>query len=172
MACLVSIVFGAQEHQFADSVFYSWLVGPDWPNGGEVDIIEGVNDQDFDNIAFHTGPGCTVNDSNNFTGELSQTVCGEDENADGGCAIAASEPETYGVGFNKIKGGVYSTEISAEAVTVWFFPRDSIPEDVTSGKPNPDSWPKPLAQFQGEGCDISKHVREQDIVCFPTPMLS
>lgn len=144
----------------------SWLVGPDWPNGGEVDIIEGVNDQTFDSVAFHTGPNCAVEDNGNFTGELSQTECGGDENADGGCAIASNDEESYGVGFNDIGGGVYATEINSEEVNVWFFKRDSIPDDITSGEPNPGSWPKPLAQFAGAGCDIPTHVRAQDIVCF------
>lgn len=69
----------------------SLIVGPDWQNGGEVDIIEGVNDQAFDNVAFHAGPGCTVEDSGKFTGKISQAECGCDENADGGCAIASTD---------------------------------------------------------------------------------
>ena len=37
-----------------------WLVGPDWPNGGEIDIIEGVNNQIYDQSTLHTSSGCTM----------------------------------------------------------------------------------------------------------------
>ena len=38
-----------------------WLVGPNWPNGGEVDIIEGVNVNVVNQATLHTSSGCTMN---------------------------------------------------------------------------------------------------------------
>lgn len=33
--------------------------GPDWPDNGEVDIVEGVNGVEFTESTLHTSPGCT-----------------------------------------------------------------------------------------------------------------
>ena len=38
----------------------SWMVGPNWPGNGEIDIIEGVNDNAQNQMTLHTSPGCTV----------------------------------------------------------------------------------------------------------------
>lgn len=35
-----------------------WLVGPNWPNDGEIDIIEGVNNQVGNDMTLHTGKLC------------------------------------------------------------------------------------------------------------------
>ena len=37
-----------------------WMVGPNWPNSGEVDIIEGVNSQTADQTTLHTSNGCSI----------------------------------------------------------------------------------------------------------------
>ncbi|KAK2804221.1 hypothetical protein FQN51_002310 [Onygenales sp. PD_10] len=143
-----------------------WTFGPNWPNNGEVDILEGVHDQTTNAMALHTSSGCSITDNGGFTGTIKTSNC--DVNAPGqaanaGCGIASSDPASYGAGFNAITGGVYATEINAAAVTIWFFPRGAIPADIETGTPNPASWPKPAAQFQG-ACDIAAHIRQQNIV--------
>lgn len=35
-----------------------WSLGDNWPNGGEIDIIEGVNGQTNNQITLHSAPGC------------------------------------------------------------------------------------------------------------------
>lgn len=32
-----------------------------WPDGGEIDIIEGINNQDASNSVLHTGWSCSMN---------------------------------------------------------------------------------------------------------------
>lgn len=32
-----------------------WTVGPNWPNGGEIDILEGVNFNTYNQVSIHTG---------------------------------------------------------------------------------------------------------------------
>lgn len=54
-------------------------------------------------------------------------------------------------------------EFASNAITVWFFPRGSIPSDISSASPNPAGWAKPLAQFQG-GCNIPQYFNSQQIV--------
>lgn len=34
-----------------------WYCGPNWPNGGEVDIVEGVNGAERNQMTLHTGEG-------------------------------------------------------------------------------------------------------------------
>lgn len=37
-----------------------WFVGPDWPNNGEADIIEGIGGNTRNAITLHTADGCTM----------------------------------------------------------------------------------------------------------------
>lgn len=52
-------------------------------------------------------------------------------------------------------------------IRVWFFDRDSIPDDLSSGNdssPDPSSWGTALADFPGTDCDISSHFKNQSII--------
>ena len=37
-----------------------WLLGPDWPSHGEIDIIEGVNTLTQNAISLHTSDNCSI----------------------------------------------------------------------------------------------------------------
>ena len=43
------------------------LIGPNWPNGGEIDIVEGVHDYTYNQATIHTAVGCTIATSNSTT---------------------------------------------------------------------------------------------------------
>ncbi|KAL4898215.1 putative endo-1,3(4)-beta-glucanase [Aspergillus ambiguus] len=142
-----------------------WLLGSDWPSNGEVDIIEGVHDQTNNAMAGHTSDGCSINNSG-FTGSLSTSNCyvsaaGQSTNA--GCSISDASSQSYGSGFNAASGGVYATEWTSDAISIWFFPRGSIPLDLTNGTPDPSTWSEPSARFAGQ-CDIDAHFRAMQIV--------
>ena len=143
-----------------------WLLGPDWPTNGELDIIEGVNSQTTNGFAGHTNAGCSITSTGAMSGTMEYSNC--DVNApgqptNGGCTIHTGNTETYGAGFNAANGGVYATEWTSEAISIWFFPRSAIPSDLSSGNPNPDNWGLPMAHFAG-GCDIDEHFKDQQIV--------
>ncbi len=72
---------------------------------------------------------------------------------------------TYGSGFNAIGGGVYATQWNSAAISIWFFPRDSIPSNIQSANPDPSTWGKPLSQFSG-ACNIDNYIHSQQIVSF------
>ncbi|PYH50049.1 glycoside hydrolase family 16 protein [Aspergillus saccharolyticus JOP 1030-1] len=142
-----------------------WLLGSDWPNNGEIDIIEGVNQQTNDLMTLHTSDGCTINNSG-FTGTLVTSNCyvyAADQSSNAGCGITSSSSQSFGSPFNSLGGGVYATEWTSSAINIWFFPRGSIPADITSGSPIPSTWGTPAASFAGS-CDIDSHFNAMQIV--------
>ncbi|KIV86318.1 hypothetical protein PV11_01936 [Exophiala sideris] len=143
-----------------------WMLGTDWPNNGEIDIIEGVNGQASNNMAMHTSDGCTITNTGAFSGSLETDNCYVDasgQSSNAGCSIRSSDDSSFGSGFNSAGGGVFATEWTSEAISIWFFSRDAIPSDITSGNPDPSGWGLPQGQFTG-GCDIDDKVKNQQLV--------
>ncbi|KAF1992133.1 glycoside hydrolase family 16 protein, partial [Aulographum hederae CBS 113979] len=143
-----------------------WMVGPDWPNNGEIDIIEGVNSQQHNAMALHTGPGCSIANNHAFLGSIQTPNCdvnAPDQSMNAGCSIKTDDQSTYGDGFNSANGGVYATNWKPDSISVYHFDRASIPSDIKSGKPDPSKWGQPLAQFQGT-CDIANSFKQLQIV--------
>jgi len=146
-----------------------WLLSTSaaWPNGGEVDIIEGVNTQNTNSMTVHTSSGCSISsNSSAMTGELVTDNCdvaAPNQLSNQGCSIESGNTNSYGDGFNAIGGGVYATEWTSSGISVWFFPRGAIPADLSSGTPEPSSWGLPTANFAG-ACDWDEKVVNQQIV--------
>lgn len=50
-----------------------WMLGKEaWPVGGEIDMLEGVNDQDTNAITLHTSKGCVVANETDLRGGAGQ----------------------------------------------------------------------------------------------------
>jgi len=151
-----------------------WTVGPGWPNAGEIDIIEGINVDSSVHTTLHTNNGCTMagESTSLFTGKWAQDAHGPANNcyvnapgqsANQGCSINGL-PNTYGAPFNAQGGGVYVTEWNSTLIRMYFFPRGSIPADITSGHPVPDSWGVPYAFFTlGSQCPAN-HFHDHVVV--------
>ena len=141
-----------------------WTFGPNWPSSGEIDIIEGVNLAATDTITLHTSSGCTMSNTGSISSSnLTQSNCNAG-NGDDGCGSTTADTRNFGAGFNANGGGVYAMEWTSLAISVWFFVRSSIPEDIASGNPNPSGWGAPTAEFSGSGCDIDQHFMKHNIV--------
>lgn len=142
-----------------------WTFGPNWPNSGEIDIIEGVNQNAANTVTLHTSAGCSFTSSGALSSSnLTSSNCNAG-NGDDGCGYDTADTQSYGTGFNAIGGGVYAMEWTSSAIEVFFFPRSSVPSDITSGTPNPQSWGTPVASFGGgSGCDIDSHFSNHSIV--------
>lgn len=143
-----------------------WTVGPNWPAGGEIDIIEGVHQQTTNDMTLHTGPGCSISNTGGFSGNINSYNC--DINAAGqgtnqGCQVGTPNSATYGSSFNANGGGVYALEWTDDAISIYFFQRGSIPSDVSSGSPDPSSWGNPVAKFEGS-CDIPQFFQNNQLV--------
>ncbi len=75
-----------------------WLCGPNWPAGGEIDIIEGVNTMTQDHTTLHTTEGCDMSEETGreFTGSWGTGVNGQNAtdcwvNAPNQVCVAPSE---------------------------------------------------------------------------------
>jgi len=154
-----------------------WLVGPGWPNGGEIDIVEGVNMNSVDATTLHTSTGCDMSgeDPTSFTGTWGLGSDGKPatncfinaprEYPNQGCGILANGTGTYGAPFNAQMGGVYVLEWTGTFIRSFFFPRGSIPADITSGNPNPSMWGKPYALFLlGQHCPNAHFTKQQMVI--------
>lgn len=91
--------------------------GPNWPAGGEIDIIEGVNDYTNNQATLHTNPGCTMSSTNSATlgisgSALGGTDCSASNTGNAGCGIRANTNNSFGAGFNANGGGVYASKHS------------------------------------------------------------
>ena len=67
-----------------------WLVGPDWPNNGEIDIIEGVNTQVQDKSTLHTSSGCYMPGDHSYYGYEDSFNCAVNQTSNEGCGIWVS----------------------------------------------------------------------------------
>lgn len=154
-----------------------WLLGNvtgvEWPNSGEMDIMEWVNDLTYNAMTLHTAPGCSVDRTPaQYQGQLNATNCNDSE-GHLGCSIHASPTIPYngsrlataGPAFNAQGGGVYVLEWTLTGVSVWLFPRSQIPPDLASEKPNPSTWTtKPLAKFTGSQCNFDSAFQQQQLI--------
>ncbi|KAI9826633.1 MAG: hypothetical protein M1832_006229 [Thelocarpon impressellum] len=162
-----------------------WMFGANWPNQGEIGILEGVHTSDYNAITLHSGAGCvmlpggaaapaapaanrTLGRLGNAadvlqTGNQTTTNCQAMINDNVGCSVKDLRPTSYGAGFNANGGGVYAMEWTSKRIAVWFFPRGDIPANVVSAAPDPATWGTPAANFAGP-CDIDSHFKENRII--------
>ena len=144
-----------------------WTVGPAWPAGGEIDIVENVNSATTTQVTLHTAPGCSVDASGSRNDSRPLDADCNADNAHKGCAVSTADPRTFGAGFNAAGGGVYVAEWTSQAISVWFFARGS-PEAAAlaalNGTAGPDvaALGAPVARFGG--CDFDAHFRDHRLV--------
>ena len=112
-----------------------------WPNDGEIDLVEGVNNQGTDLVSLHTSAGCTVPASRAQTGTPNSLNCVAAETGNTGCNVQAADAKSFGPSFNGVGGGWWALERNSNAIKAWFWPRDGgKPGDLTSSSINTDNW--------------------------------
>lgn len=148
-----------------------WMLGStsDWPYAGEIDIVEGANEQPVNVMTLHTDAGVVVgNCTANMAGTLVTPNCdanAPDQKRNAGCQVADHEYDvSFGSAFNENLGGVYAMEYTSQAIKIWFFPRGMTPEDVTAGTPDPSLWQLPNALFAGDDLDLDNHFDELQLI--------
>ncbi|KAH8120422.1 glycoside hydrolase family 16 protein [Phellopilus nigrolimitatus] len=147
-----------------------WSNGPDWPTFGEIDILEGVNDYTNNQATIHTASGCTMpsgasaatlNVSSTLVGALN---CAAAETNNQGCGMRSNSNITYGSGFNSVGGGVYAMAWDDNQISVNFFPRGSIPQDLLAEAPQPSTWGTPMALWPSTDCNMQKFFQNHSII--------
>jgi len=142
-----------------------------WPEGGEIDILEGVNDEGPNGSVLHTSTQCTMVDTNmDDRGSIVSSNCTSAEGAGAGCMVHSDRPNSYGPGLNAIGGGFFAMERTASYINVWFWGRNEtdIPDDIQNldnrTTINAGAWGQPYANFVNNDCDIEKSFQDQNII--------
>ncbi|KAJ6582244.1 hypothetical protein B0H19DRAFT_984373 [Mycena capillaripes] len=139
-----------------------------WPAGGEVDILEGVNDQGTDQVTLHTSPGCTMPASRSQTGTSLLLNCDVNVNSNSGCGVSVNQALSYGPTFNSNGGGWYAIERTNTFIFVWFWSRKAtnVPADVRAGGTavNTGNWGTPTASFPNTSCNFPQFFDANNII--------
>ncbi|PPQ75683.1 hypothetical protein CVT24_001928 [Panaeolus cyanescens] len=101
-----------------------WTVGDNWPANGEIDILEGVHDNEHNQITWHTAPGCMLNSNATFSGTIAVISDGNHTNCDAsldgnaGCAVIDWSRASYGPFFESQGGGVLAMKWDENDISV------------------------------------------------------
>ncbi|PIL34113.1 hypothetical protein GSI_03824 [Ganoderma sinense ZZ0214-1] len=151
------LLFDAVHVPYGCSVWPSfWTKGPNWPAGGEIDVLEAVNLMTANQMAIHTSTGCTV----------SGTDCSQGS----GCTVMEKQANSYGQAFATAGGGVWATQFDTTGInshSIWFWSRNNIPDSVKSATSmiDPSSWGTPSAAYPSDSsCDIANFFTPQQLV--------
>ncbi|KAI5118074.1 hypothetical protein M0805_003663 [Coniferiporia weirii] len=148
----------------------AWETGEsDWPALGEVDILEGVNDQGPNAMTLHTSANCTMPDNRAMKGTPVLTNCDGSTNGNAGCSVHSGLTTSYGPAFNAAGGGWFALERTSTFLRVFFWSRSdsgSVPPEVKYGAPavDPGTWGTPDALFPNTQCDIPSHFGGNNII--------
>lgn len=146
-----------------------WTVGPNWPTGGEIDIVEGINNQAKNQMTLHSGTSnaCTIDtsDSGQYTGSVLNSQCYSTQQDDSGCSIMDSSTTSFANGFNNAGGGVFALLWdNSNGMSMWHFERNNIPSDLTNQSPTPSTWGTPSGFWSAQTCDISANFYNHQMV--------
>ena len=122
-------------------------------------MVENINLATDDQATLHTSNGCDFASVSkeikaNITGSLASTNCSFQP----GCSIEASDAKSYGKGFDESGGGLWAVEVNDNlGIRMWHFVYNEIPNDITTKKPDPNTWGKPFAYYPfGNWCPSVK----------------
>jgi hypothetical protein len=170
ITCLVEFQVPGLRCKSATLVLYlsnkhSWSFGPDWPNNGEIDIIEGVNEQNVNYMTIHVGAQCSVTAAGTGLLQPFSTDCDASDNGNAGCSFHDTDTNSYGTGFNNNGGGIFAMEWTSSGVSIWRWYHGSAPGDVLADNPDPSNWGPPSANWGSDStCDWASIMNQHNLV--------
>ncbi|CAJ1407187.1 unnamed protein product [Effrenium voratum] len=132
----------------------------EWPNGGELDMLEYVN-MDVSKASFHTGGSCQL--APHVVNELGSFPDRNDMNYD----CVTDYPDRLGCAPNKwMKSsedwahspGIVATQWTDDFIKLFYIPEAEIPQDIKDEKPEPtsawDRWLFSWYPLAGTSCKV------------------
>lgn len=144
-----------------------WSQAPNWPTGGEIDTLEGVNLVQRNQMGLHTLPGCTaVSPVQQSSSIVNSTDCSYLSNNNEGCTYTVDTTASYGAGFAAAGGGVYATEFSEDGISIWFFSRANVPSSISSNTSTIDTstFGTPVGNWPSTGCSMDQYFQAQNLI--------
>ncbi|KAF9240470.1 concanavalin A-like lectin/glucanase domain-containing protein [Melanogaster broomeanus] len=142
-----------------------WSFGSNWPDDGEIDIIEGINLMDSNQMAIHTTPGCTHSDNVDQLGATGSTT---DCSLGPGCTVTETSPNSFEADFATAGGGVWATQFDTSGIYIWFWSRPDVPPSIalanSTSSMDTSQWGTPHATYLSATCDISQYFTPQNLV--------
>ncbi|KAF9533562.1 concanavalin A-like lectin/glucanase domain-containing protein [Crepidotus variabilis] len=141
-----------------------------WPAEGEIDVLEGVHDNEHNQIAWHTIPGCVYDNNAVFSGTIpndsgvNRTNCDASLNDNAGCNVVEWSRASYGELFKQQGGGVIAMKWDENDISIWSFFRAAVPQDITANSPNPSLWGSPSARLMNTKCNIQKTFANHTVI--------
>ncbi|KAK2593220.1 hypothetical protein QQS21_009060 [Conoideocrella luteorostrata] len=142
-----------------------WLTDSySWPQHGEIDIMEAVNQGTAGNaMTLHTTGDCSMSVKRKQMGTTEQENCDHSVNKNAGCGVKEKD-SSFGAALNSAGGSIMAVEWRSAGIRMWQFARNAIPGDITAKKPDPSAWGTAAADFPGTDCDIASHFKNNSIV--------
>ncbi|KAL8278771.1 hypothetical protein RQP46_008840 [Phenoliferia psychrophenolica] len=142
-----------------------WMLGQNWPYGGEINVIQQINVRKNNQMVLHAGIGCWRDVTSEQTG-----IGGKQESCDStktgspaGCNVV-DDLESFGPNFSKSGGGVWAVEWTDRGLNMWRFARDLVPDDIREWRPEPKTWGIPVAAWASGTCPELKVYEPMKIV--------
>jgi len=139
-----------------------WTMGPNWPIGGEIDIVETVNLMAQNQMAVHAASGCTKANNSQQTGVNNGANC-----TDGaGCTVLETNTNSVGAAFANAQGGVWATQFDVSGIYIWFWNRANLPANLQNPGSTLDTtgWGTPSAAYPSTTCNITNYFTAQKLV--------
>ncbi|KAF8627936.1 hypothetical protein AX17_006091 [Amanita inopinata Kibby_2008] len=148
--------------------FFTFGIEKEWPHGGEIDIIEAINDLGNNQMALHADRGCTQYNPPGQTGRTLEMNCTTNR----GCIVAETKQNSFGESFAQAGGGVWATQIDVSGIYIWFWSRPDIPNFIATATStstmDPSMWGPPSASYPALGCNYTQFFTPQQLVLVTT----
>jgi hypothetical protein len=162
-----------------------WLLGTTlpWPQAGEIDVLEGINDQALNRMSLHTDKQLVLDNNTHINstnlpcgqrqeGHTLSTDCNVGSSGGTGCSIMSANAAHQGFGstFNTNQGGYLVTEFTSNWIKIWQMARSTgdmyvanqVQPNLSAGRMR--SWGPPTAMFSRNGTDLSSYFQNLQMI--------